>query len=181
VEVEKESGEFELMARVGDVGPIAWEEIAVPVPVASRGPTRVRISFLADSWRIDRVGLASEVRPAQVESVPIKAVRGSDGLLDAAALAALASADTRYLETRPGQRFTLEFEDAAAGETQRALLLASQGYYTEWIRQDWVRNAAAGPQVFEPSRAVVGELLHRWRVEKDSLEQRFFSTSIPVR
>jgi hypothetical protein len=179
VEVEDASGIFRQVARVSDVGPIAWEEVVVPVSLRPDGPTRARISFLADAWRIDRIGLATGLREPNVVPIPVSEALGADGRAEPKAREALLRPDGRFLETRPGSRFTLRFElPSTTGAT--SLLIASHGYYTEWIRRDWVREARE-PRKFEPSRAVVSELLTRWISEKASLEEHFFSSAIPVR
>ena len=180
IEVEEGSGEFRTVARLSDVGPIAWEEVVVPVPVHAEAATRIRLSFLADSWRIDRVGLAADLREPRVTAVPVHSVVGSDQVLAPDARLALSGADDRYLETRPGHRFTVRFVPPVTAERPSTFLLASQGYYTEWIRRDWVRQVTE-PRIFRPSRATVTELLTRWSKEKEPLQEAFYSTRIPVR
>jgi hypothetical protein len=49
------------VARIGDTGPIAWEEVAIVVPVPEGDELRIRLSFLVDAWRIDYAALAADV------------------------------------------------------------------------------------------------------------------------
>jgi hypothetical protein len=112
---------------------------------------------------------------------PITRVVRSDGTADAAALAGVQGPDDRYLETGPGDRFTAEFAGTEiAGGSDKTYLLGSQGYYIEWLRRSWLApKQPVAP--FEPGRPALFEAVRRWRMAQDTLEQRFYSTRIPVR
>ena len=168
---------FEPVSRIPDTGPIAWEEIGVTVPAHPRRTTRIRLSFLADAWRIDRVALAKSWREPDLRRVPVAEVIGPTGMLEPEAVDALRSPDDEYLETRPTHRMTLRFP---VGPDGGSYLLAAQGYYTEWVRPAWIREAHS-PRHFEPNRNTVRELHSRWLDERADLERRFFSSAIPVR
>ena len=176
VEVEGDNG-FEPVSKVSDTGPIAWEEVAITVPAHPERTTRIRLSFLADAWRIDQVALAKSWREPDFRRVPVAEVLGPDGELEPDAVRALRSPDEEYLETRPTHRMTLRFP---VGPKAGSYLLASQGYYTEWVRPQWIREAHS-PRHFEPNRDVIRELHTRWLDERADLEERFFSSAIPVR
>ena len=169
-------------ARIGDSGPIAWKEVAVVVPVPEgEGPLRIRISSLADEWRIDRVALAGDVRRDPGRIVPLGEVLDRHGEPDPGALDAMAEPDEAYHVTGPGYRSTLRFEPGPAPSGGvRTFLLASQGYYTEWIRPAWIRSATRS-EPFEPEDATLEALLVEWRAVKDELEEHFYATRIPVR
>lgn len=181
VSVEDGPGYREVV-RIGDSGPIAWKEVAVMVPVpAGEGPLRIRISSLADEWRIDRVALAAEARREAGRVVPLAAVLDRDGEADHSALDGMSEPDEAYHVTGPGYHGTLRFRaDPAPTASERTFLLASQGYYTEWIRPAWIRSASRS-EPFRPEDTTLEELLVEWRVVKDELEERFYATRIPVR
>ena len=169
------------VTRLRDAGPIAWRDVAAVIPVPSGDSLRVRLSFVADNWRIDRVALAAAIRRPDARPITATRLLDATGTADTAALASVRDADHRYLQTSPGQRFTAVFEagDVARGEA-RTFFLESQGYYIEWIRPSWIatgRDTAA----FEPSDAALLTALRRWHVAQDSFERRFASTRIPTR
>lgn len=172
---------FEEVARVPDPGPIAWHDVAVPLPPTPGQRTlRLRLTFLADGWRIDSAGLGV-VRSRPVPRVlPVAGVTGPTGQPEPAALRSLASPDHDYLRTSPGQRFFVRFDPAplAPGE-RRTFLLLAQGYYREWIRGDWLRSPHP-PRVFAPSEGAVLEAFARWRREQQSMEARFEKQRVPV-
>jgi hypothetical protein len=65
-------------------------------------------------------------------------------------------------------------------EGERTFLLASQGYYVEWVRRAWIA-AARDTATFRPGDAALLRTIQRWRESKDTLERRFFATRVPVR
>jgi hypothetical protein len=58
-------------------------------------------------------------------------------------------------------------------------MLASQGYYSEWIRSDWIRNAEHAV-TFEPGDDTVETLMELWLSKKDTFEADFYASRIPV-
>ena len=174
-------GAWVQVARLKDTGPVAWKDVAVPLLPPGGSEVRVRLRFPADNWRIDRVALASSARRPAVRTLPLERATAADGSPENDALEALITPDGRYLETRPGQRFfaTWSVGPEPSG-AQRTFLLASQGYYIEWVRQGWI-TAARDTTLFRPGDASLLRALERWRTVQDSLERRFFATRVPVR
>jgi hypothetical protein len=164
------------IGRVGDVGPIAWKEVAIVVPV-DRDSVRVRLSFVTDAWRIDRIAVGQDVRRAETRTIVPAAVTGADGVTDVEALMRLGDSDDRYLETRPGERFELRFDPGPGNEGERTFLLASTGYYVEWIRGAWLESPVAS---FDPSDAALVEALRRWSDARPNYEAAFQRIRFPV-
>lgn len=182
VEVMRD-GQYVEVGRIPDTGPIAWKTVAVPIGTEGQDQLSVRLSFLADAWRIDQVQVGLGVAAAQSRSVPASRIELPEGWRQSSeeALADLQSPDEAYFTTLPGQVFRLDFDvGEAPPNTRRTLLLASQGYYTEWVRPDWIR-AAEGQSGFHPSDALIPELMDRWLGVKDEFEGAFFASRIPVR
>jgi hypothetical protein len=177
------AGTYHDAARISDTGPVAWNDIAAVIPVPPSDSLRIRLSFTADDWRIDELRVAAGVRRPPTRAIEPTAVFGRDGEPDSGALASIAAVDQRYLQTSPGDRFTIRF-DAGSGpvskDSARTFLLASQGYYTEWVRGSWLKSAQSNT-AFVPSDSMLLEALVRWRDEQASLEQRFAATRVPVR
>lgn len=179
-------------ARIGDVGPIAFRDVALVLPRQAIDTTRqrIRLRFVADNWRIDEVRVAGIIARPELTLLPVDSVivptpeGGGLPLLDTAAVAALADADDRYLETRPGQRLTLVFrpDDVAARlpTGQTTYLIAWQGWYREWIRAGWLAEPTRSSP-FVPGDAALLEALDRWTMKKASFEKEFYASKIPVR
>src|SRR5207249_1151264 len=133
-------GVYRGAAHLRDTGPIAWKDVAIVVPVVTRGRVRVRLSFPMDNWRIDRVAVAGRFRRMSPIVIPLAEVWEREAP-DPTALASMRDADVRYLQTSPGQRFTAVFRPSTADSAgARTYFLAAQGYYMEWVRPSWLRS-----------------------------------------
>lgn len=175
-----EDGGFRSAGRLSDTGPLAWEDVALIVPVPrSEDALRIRLSFVADQWRIDQVRIAASARRPSVAVVPLGDVLDRHGTPLPDARAAAASPDDRYLETRPGDVVQAVFEPGPS-DRPRTFLLAAQGYYTEWLRPAWIRDGREADR-FVASDAVLLRALDRWRAVKDDLEARFYESRVPTR
>ena len=177
----RENGQYRQVARIGDSGPIAYHDIAVLVP-ASRDTgdsVHVRLSFVADHWRIDAIRFATRWRRPETRRITLASVTMYDPAQNAAALASLRDADEGYLITTPGQSFTVDFDVGRVTSGTRSFMLASQGYYTEWVRGSWIKNASRTP--FTPSDAALLEAIRSWRLKQHEMELQFYSTRISAR
>jgi hypothetical protein len=174
-------GAYSEVARIPDSGPISWHDVAAVIP-AQKGEKslRIRLSFLADQWRIDHVGVASAEREARARVIQISEVTGSDGRPENTARESMSAPDDRYLQTNPGQRFFVDFNagPAPAGQS-RTFLLSSQGYYTEWIRGAWIQTASA-KEPFNPTDEALLAAMRKWGATRESFEERFVKDRVPV-
>jgi hypothetical protein len=174
-----QDGTYREVVRIPDSGPISWHDVAAVIPVR-RGDVsvRLRLSFLADHWRIDRLRLADINPTPALRTIDVADVTGSDGRSAADAVESLRRPDDRYLQTTPGQRFYARFNVGTRSHL-RTFLLASQGYYTEWIRGAWIKQAKAA-EPFVPTDEALLVALRRWSRERGSFEPRFLAARVPV-
>lgn len=176
-----QDGAYREVARVPDSGPISWHDVAavVAVPLGERS-LRVRLSFLADHWRIDQLGVSFAVRPAVSRGVPLADVSGADGTAEVGALEHMRGPDETYLQTSPGQTFVARFDAGPEPpDGARTFLLASQGYYVEWVRGSWIRSATTA-EPFLPTDAAVRLAMQRWAARRDTFEQTFLTARVPT-
>jgi hypothetical protein len=176
-----QGNDWKTVARIPDTGPIAWKELGVEVPVPEEGPVRVRLSFLADDWRINRVSLASPAEGWTSARIPVSRVLDAEGEEDPAMASLLAAVDDDYLITYPGASASLEFAVPEPPPGKAAsYLLATQGYYIEWVRPEWIRKAQQ-TSPFQPGPGSVETLMAVWKEKKSSFEDAFYGSKIPVR
>jgi hypothetical protein len=172
---------WDTVAYVPDAGPIAWRDVAAVIPVPAGDTLSIRLSFVADEWRIDRVAVAAGLRHPSPQRIEAAAVIDADGAANQPALESARALDQRYLTTTPGQRFTIRFNAGPVpGDSARTFLLATEGYYTEWIRGSWVRQAKT-PQAFSASDTTLVETVRHWARVGPAFEAQFARTRIPVR
>jgi hypothetical protein len=176
-------------ARLSDVGPIAFRDVAIVLPRSKHNARSVhaRLRFVADDWRIDYAAIAGTIeRPARtrvpVQRVMVRATSERAAFSDTAAVSALREPDGRYLVTSPGQRMTLEFNaprDVAHADTVTTYMISWQGWYREWIRGSWLA-APKRLSAWSPSDASVAEALRSWRANQAEMERKFYSQRVPV-
>jgi hypothetical protein len=178
-----------MSVHLSDVGPIAFRDVAIVLPRPARNASRVRVrlSFVADNWRIDQAGIAAVVSRPQSTVMPLSAVlvptpeTGGGPMQDTAAQHALAAVDARYLQTIPGQRMTLEFATGLKpDEPGVTYLLSWQGWYREWVRGEWMAKPTRSER-FVPGDAALMTALTKWRERQESFERAFYASRLPVR
>src|SRR3989442_3474830 len=166
-------------AHIQDVGPHAWKDVAVLIPVAHRDSVRVRLSFPADNWRIDRIAFARRARHPVVRTLDFGRLLDARGRDDSSALASVRLADQRYLRTSPGERFTVVAEvGAAAAEPARTFLIATQGYYEPWIGRDGL-SIARDTGAVESLDAQLLKALRKWGTIREARERAFATQPNP--
>ena len=123
--------------------------------------------------------VAAKWRRPEMRRVPAARVDMYDPAQNADALRSVHDADEGYLITTPGQAFTVSFDVGNITTGARTFMLASQGYYTEWVRGSWIKQASGKP--FAPSDAALAEAIKSWHAKQPQMERQFYSTRISAR
>ena len=176
----KRGDKYEEVERHPTYGPVAWRDVATLVPVRGQDELQIRLTFVADEWRIDKLAVAMRARRAGSRVVELTRVDAGADSTSSSALRSMREPDERYLQTSPGQKFTIAFDvgRTVAGEG-RTFLLASQGYYTEWLRGSWIK-ASRDSLPFRPGNDILVAAVRRWDATRDSVEKLFYGARIPV-
>jgi hypothetical protein len=171
------NGRYEEVARIKDQGPIAWKDIAIRVPV--RGDrTRVRLSFVADNWRLDSAAIG-RARSVDFRAIP---VTPDGGLVTSRLAESLAKADDGYFVTRPGDHIQFSFETSAPVKGRdRTYFLSATGYYVEWIRQEWLRDSLPVDHHNIASDKALWSAMQLWQERRDEFRDQFESLRISKR
>jgi hypothetical protein len=176
----KRGDKYEEVERHPTYGPVAWRDVATMVPVHGQDELQIRLTFVADEWRIDKLSVATQARRGESRVIGLSSVAAGDDTTSASALRSMRDPDERYLQTSPGQKFSIAFDvGRLPGAESHTFLLASQGYYTEWLRGSWIK-AARDSTPFKPSNALLLSAIRRWQATRDSVETRFYGVRIPV-
>lgn len=179
----RDGASYREVGRVREHGPIAWSDVVVPLRAPPGDSLHLRLSFIADAWRVDQVALAMDVEEASPQPVALTEIRVPKHMHPADAMERLAAPDEAYLVTYPGERLRLRFAapPVAEGQTQ-TFFLAAQGYYTEWVRGPWIQaSERAGPQPFAATDSTLVAAIARWRAVAPELTERFDQSKVPVR
>jgi hypothetical protein len=170
-------GKFRKVGRIGDQGPIAWSERALVLDAVSGENVRIRLSFVADNWRIDQVALATDAQRAKVRTIPVTMAKTPQSRRPDIP-EYLARADETYLITRPGESVQLGF-DLGESKQSRTFFLASEGYYMEWMRSDWL--AEEHRRKFEPTAHTLVQSLEIYAQKRDTYREQFESIKVSSR
>lgn len=177
----KDHGSWRPVTRFIDKGPIAFYEIGVIVPAPAGDSVRIRLSFVADDWRVDQLAVASGYRRARVRTIPVSVVTRGNHTADTVALRNVTEPDDRYLVTHPGERVIVGFNAGQNSDpSTRAFLLGAQGFYSEWVRGAWLKEPRP-TKPFTLSDESLLEAIGRWRSKQASFERAFYATRLPVR
>jgi hypothetical protein len=138
-EVSEDGGPWRALGSFDEAGPIAGDRLALPFE-ARGGSLRVRLRAAMGHYRIDQVALGSllgEVQPSTLEPFAVR----RNGRDDAGALERLRSGKA-HLVTLPGDAYEIVFALPRA-EHELELFLESEGYYYEWMREEWLAEENA--------------------------------------
>jgi hypothetical protein len=175
VEVAEGAGPWRAIGAFDEAGPIAGDRRVVPFEATGGGPVRVRLRLARGHWRLDEVALARLGPP--VEPFPLEpATVEREGRPDETARERLVGASS-HLVTGPGDAYRLTFRLPPA-DGAFELFLESEGYYYEWMRQEWLHEedpAMALLAVADPHEAL-RRLAPAYKAQEGRLERQFWQS-----
>ena len=173
-EVSEDGGPWRAVGRFDEPGPIAGDVLALPFE-AGGGALRVRLGQAKGHWRLDQAALARLAAPVTPRRrAPVAVERGSRP--DAAALERLRRGE-RHLMTGPGDRYRIVFE-LPASRHGLELFLESEGYYYEWMREEWLReeDPEMAALVLADPRLALRRLAGSFKAREADLESAFWAS-----
>ena len=173
-ELAEGDGPWRAVGRFDEPGPIAGDVQVLPFE-ASGAPLRVRLRQSKGHWRIDQIALArlsEPVVPRRLE--PIEVDHASRP--DANVLERLRRGE-RHLITAPGDVYQLVFE-LPPSRHGLELFLESEGYYYEWMREEWLaeEDAAMASLVVSDPAAALRRLAGSYKKREGELERAFWAS-----
>jgi len=171
-----------------DVGPIAWKELAVELPVYrdTQGEMSIRLEWFPDNFMIDFLGydIESNISNEAITSEQLTptVVENNKGEATPEIITKIAAKDVNFLITNPGDTYYFHYMVPTKEETATTLLLRSSGYYTEWLRGSWITSPKGEYtfNLFEPDKTLE-KLKQSWKDNRSLLESTFFKTRIPLK
>jgi hypothetical protein len=181
----KVRGEWVFQSKIGDIGPIAWKEIAVSVPVEIiENRAEIRIEFFPDNFMIDYIAyepkdkLDPKIQISELKPTMILDDKNDNHLN---LIETLAKSDNNYLITNPGESYFLIYENQPQDSLKRSVFVHSKGYYTEWIRGNWLASNQDDYKfdLFNVN-GTIEKLQQSWLENRALMEETFFETRIPL-
>ena len=172
---ETTSGEWVSAGDVREMGPLATDIFVVPLPAGATG--RVRLRMARGHWRIDY--LASARLGASVEPVVIEpmSVTGTDRSQLTHRPLTTRPRTTLPLTTLPGDVYTYTFR-LPREAVHNELFLESQGYYLEWMRDEWLseENAARAMQLVMNPEQLLRDVAPEFKKQEAGMEALFWGS-----
>ncbi len=178
---EDENGNWNEEGEVTEMGPIASDIHLIKV-TTSRRPRHIRLVMSQGAWRIDYIAmakLAHEVAPIMLHPVTREHTRNQILFSDTDQWALRPAKLANALVTLPGDEYRYTFELPEHPE-EYDLFLRSQGYYMEWMREDWLRDedpARVALFFLDPNFTMRSEA-RRFKAMEEELETQFWRTKI---
>ncbi len=170
-------GEWVGVGNFGEAGPIASDEKVIPLPAHSEGPLRIRLQMAKGAWRLDQVGLVAvgeRVEPILLHPARVELVSGEtpadlalERLLDPG----------RHLVTQQGDEYRIHFR-LPPGDPELSLFLDSQGYYYEWMREEWAgeTNPAMAALILTDPATALKKMAPAFKAGEAGMEATFWSS-----
>jgi hypothetical protein len=162
---ETTSGDWFPAGEVREMGPLATDIVAVPLPDGATG--RIRLRMARGHWRIDYLAMAqlgARVEPVGIEP---RSVTRADHF----------PSTQHPLTTLPGDIYTYVFRlpnDADVDE----LFLETQGYYLEWMRDEWLseENPARALQLMVNPEQLLRDVAPEFKKQEAGMEALFWAS-----
>jgi hypothetical protein len=182
VHVEQADGTWCHAGGFEEAGPIAGDLQVIPIErcaLTPGAPVHVRLRLTQGHWRLDWVALArldGSVTPVVYEADRVE----RDGRPQVEALASLRG-EGRRLITQPGDSYLIHFR-LPKPEASEALevFLESEGFYYEWMRQEWLRDedAEMARLIFANPAEALRRLAPEFKAREAHAEEVFWNSRV---
>lgn len=161
-----------------ETGPIAVNRQILPLKIRSAGQKqRIRLVMNKGLWRIDHVAITEIEGKADPVALCVQEVFRK-GKSDERALKSLTD-NAQLLVSMPGNSFRLRF-DLPEPDLEYELFLYSQGYYLEWMREEWLKDKdleMLRKMIHEPRTYLNGQTAS-YKVYERTMEEVFWNSKI---
>jgi hypothetical protein len=184
-----QQGKYQKRKFISDVGPIAWKELAVSIPVNEEdindsSELDIRLEFFPDHFMVDYIGYEMKSDgdiPYQVNNLSPNTIEAYDGKLRPEVIQKIRRDDRDFLITNPGESYNLYFYVTTPSENEVSIFIRSKGYYIEWLRGNWLTENPGDYrfQLFD-YKETIHQLKKSWLENRQLLEQEFFHSRFPL-
>ena len=183
--LEKQNDTWEHRGTFRDAGPMNWRSSVLEIPVEKPGKVSIRLQFVPDNYFIDYIAFDADTSQAtefEVENLPFTDIEDNLGTLRSDVDPLIKNDDRHYFVTEPGDSYYFHYNTKNTNLPIQTVFLQSKGYYTEWIRGDWLttKNKNYSFDLFAVDRTLA-ELAQSWLNNKSTLEREFFRTRIQLK
>jgi hypothetical protein len=183
-----QNGQWIPAGRFHDVGPITDKYVASVIPCQGQEEVRIRLKFIPDNFFIDSVSFDYDEGPPEeypLEPLEVMTIVDHRGAERKDVLRLLDKDDDLYLTTEPGESYRLFYFPPADPDAEHtsSLFVVSRGYYTEWLRGQWIASPETPGYTFRLNdfSGTFAYLADLWLHQRDDMERLFFNTRVRLR
>ncbi len=177
---ENDEGEWVKVGEVGETGPIATDIKIVPLTkisdqIKDNSSVNIKLRMAKGLWRIDYVALA-ELKN-KITPVIIPPSTSSPEYSGGSNVVELLTNPDSVLITFPGDKYLLNYK-LPADYYNYELFIESQGYYLEWMRNEWLAEENPGKvyqMLFNPKQ-YYKDLAPQFKKVEAEMEETFWSS-----
>jgi hypothetical protein len=181
--IKNKNGEWEKVSEVGETGPIATDIKIVPLKNLNtnnnfdfdNSQVNIRLKMSKGLWRIDYVALAELGK--RVDPIIIKPSSSFPEKVNSCSVVGLLNNPDSLLITYPGDEYFLNYK-LPSNFTEYELFMESQGYYLEWMRNEWLgeENSAKVYQMLFDPKQFYKDLAPQFKKVEAEMEETFWSS-----
>jgi hypothetical protein len=181
--IKNKVGEWEKVSEVGETGPIATDIKLVPLKNlikdtyndSEESQFKIRLRMAKGLWRIDYAALAELGN--KVDPIIIKPSSSFPQKLNSTNVIELLNNQDSLLVTFPGEEYFLNYQ-LPPDFTEYELFMESQGYYLEWMRNEWIGEEnpeKVYQMLFNPTQ-FYKDLAPQFKKVEADMEETFWSS-----
>lgn len=135
--IPDENGDYYSAGVIRETGPLATDIHLLKLPDLPADCKNIKLQLTRGHWRIDYIALAK--LGGQIEPIVIKPSEIKFNLSDENNAVEQLTDDSQQLITYPGHEYTISYH-LPKDYWNGSFYLKSQGYYLEWIREEWLEE-----------------------------------------
>ena len=169
------NGKWKKVGTIDEQGPIASDTHLLPVKHKGKF-TKIKLTMTKGLWRIDQVAVYTVIGEREPNVLRAnKLINNGDEELS---LLHCLNDSSKMLVNGPGTSYTLVFE--RPGMDNFSLFLRSQGYYTEWMRSEWLKeeNTEMVQLMIKNPAKWLRQMSPKYKLAEPVLESQFWSSKI---
>ena len=169
------NGKWKKVGTIDEQGPIASDTHLLPVKHKGEF-TKIKLTMTKGLWRIDQVAVYTVIGERKPNVLRAnKLINNGDEELS---LLHYLNDSSKMLVNGPGTSYTLAFERPEMDNF--SLFLRSQGYYTEWMRSEWLKeeNTEMVQLMIKNPTKWLQQMSPRYKLAEPVLESQFWSSKM---
>ncbi len=177
--IQNEKDDWIKIGEVGETGPIATDIKIVPFKNLRKSENdlsiKVRLEMAKGLWRIDYVALGEIID--KVEPIVIRPSSSSPQNVANSNIIELLTIPDSVLLTYPGDEYLLNYK-LPPDFNNYELFMESQGYYLEWMRNEWLAEEDSGKvyEMFFNPKQYYKDLAPQFKKIEAEMEETFWSS-----